>query len=207
MVPSDSALSSYIYIYNENKNGYTDAELARMINYSMSPFELVQEYSYFVTTNKAVTNKYLVILAIMFSLFAVFLIIRYRFFGFLSLLSLLFFIFILLTAIIALGIKITPIVAIAIIVSVIVAFDLIHNTLDSMKKAINEGSNASKAIAKARKTTLIPSLDVIFVLLVYSIFNIYINLSQNYAISLILFASSIISLAISIILNTLILRS
>lgn len=207
MVPSDSALSSYIYIYNENKNGYTDAELARIINYSMSPFELVQEYSYFVTTNKAVTNKYLVILAIMFSLFAVFLIIRYRFFGFLSLLSLLFFIFILLTAIIALGIKITPIVAIAIIVSVIVAFDLIHNTLDSMKKAINEGSNASKAIAKARKTTLIPSLDVIFVLLVYSIFNIYINLSQNYAISLILFASSIISLAISIILNTLILRS
>ena len=207
MVPQNSAVNSYINIFNENKAGYTDAELAAAINYSMAPFDLTLEYSYYETTNFSNVNRYLIVLSILYALFSVFLIIRYRLYGLVSIITLAFFLFILLTIIAALNIFISPIIALTIIVSFVLAFELIHNLLDSFKKEIQDGANTTKAISKIIKTALIPSLDSIFSIIVLSIFAIYLNTLYSTPIGIILFTSIVINFAIAVIMQYLIMRN
>ena len=206
-VPSNSSLSSHIFLPNENKNGYSDEQVASAINYAMSPFELTEEYTYYITTSFAATNKYLIVLGALYAMFAVFLLVRYRFFGLIAAISIAFFIVIVLTTFVALGILITPIIAITIIVALILAFDLIHNFLDNIKRDIQEGGNAIKAINKSTKTSLITSLDAIVSLIIMAIFATYISVSYSNAIGVSLFIVIFSCFFIASILNTLLLHS
>ena len=207
MVPQNSAVNSFIYLFNENKGGHTDAELAAAINYSMSPFELAVEYSYYEKTNFSNINKYLIVLSILYSLFAVFLALKYRLYGLVSIVTLAFFVFVLLSIIVSLNIFINPIVALTILVAFIIAFNIINNFLDSFKKEIQDGANATKATSKIIKTALIPSLDSVFSMVILSIFSIYLNSLYSTPIGIILFTAITVMFAIVVILNYLILRS
>ncbi|WP_412031400.1 protein translocase subunit SecDF [Metamycoplasma buccale] len=198
---------SSIWLVNENKNGYTDSELASAINYSMAPFELVEQSSYFITTNSSATNRYLVVLGIIYSLFAIFLIARYRLFGLLSMTTIAFFVFMLLVIIAAFNIHISPIIAIAIIIALIIVFDLIHNQLDIFRKEVMNGSNASKAISKSIKTTLISSLDSVVGIIILSLLSIFISVSYSTIIGMTMFTSIVLCFLIAIILQTVVLRN
>ena len=89
----------------------------------------------------------------------------------------------------------------------ILAFDLIHNFLDNIKRDIQEGGNAIKAINKSTKTSLITSLDAIVSLIIMAIFATYISVSYSNAIGVSLFIVIFSCFFIASILNTLLLHS
>ncbi|AWX69224.1 protein translocase subunit SecDF [[Mycoplasma] anseris] len=198
---------SSIYLLNDNKHGYTDHELASAINFAMSPFEFKEEQSHFLTTNSKSTNKYFVVIMIIFALIAIYLLVRYRLFGFVSIVTLGFFVFLLFIVLAALNIFISPILAITIIASLIIAFLLISNQLNHFKKEILDGSNAIKAISKSIKHTVISSMDSIAAGIVSVLFAIFISVSYSTSIGMLFFVSMLLSFFIIIILQTLLLRS
>ncbi|TPR54086.1 protein translocase subunit SecDF [Metamycoplasma neophronis] len=198
---------SSFYIFNNNEHGPTDKEVASAINYSYAPFQLSNDYSYFVTTNVKARNKYLIVIAALFAMFAVFLIIKYRLFGLVSALTLALFTFVFMAIVTAFNIYINPIVAFVLIIACFFAFDLMHNQLDIFKKETLDGANANKSINKATKNGLISGLDVSFGMLVIAILGIYINVSYLNTLSIIMFISIFVSLIIAMLINTWLLRS
>ncbi|MDD1373114.1 protein translocase subunit SecDF [Metamycoplasma hyosynoviae] len=206
MIPSNSVLDTKIFIYNENKDGYTDVELASAINFSLLPFTLKSQHSYFITDASA-KNKFLVVIAILYSLFAVFLIARYRFFGLVAAVSIAFFIFMVIVVLTLLNIFISSIIAFTIIVLLLLVMDLINNQLSIIKKEIQKGSNATKAVGKSAKYSLFSSLDTTFISIVGAILLIYISVSYSTVIGITIFTTTIIGFVIIGLIQTLILKS
>ncbi|AWX42823.1 bifunctional preprotein translocase subunit SecD/SecF [Metamycoplasma cloacale] len=198
---------SAIYLLNDNKNGYTDEELATAINYGVAPFEYVLQSSYFIETNSTNVNKYLVVFAILFALMSIYLIIRYRLLGFISSLTILFLTFILLVVFTILNIFITPIIGLTILISIIMAFMLIMHHMNVYRKEIMEGSNAVKSISKSTQKSLITSIDSTAILILAIFMSIFISISYSTIIALIFFTSIMISFVASSMLNTYLIRN
>ncbi|RMA78648.1 SecD/SecF fusion protein [Metamycoplasma subdolum] len=198
---------SSIYIINSNKNGYTDKELANAINYSMAPFELKEQYTYYQTTSSKATNKYLIVLGTLYAMFAVFLVLRYRIFGIVAAVTLAFLLFILLVFTTAFTIHVSPIIALVLMLVFVMSFDLVHNQLDTFKKEKNEGANATKAVNKTLKTTVISSLDAIAALILSSISAIYIGVSYSKITGMLFFSALLIMFLLGIIIQSLLMRS
>ncbi|MBN0970768.1 protein translocase subunit SecDF [Mycoplasma phocoeninasale] len=206
LLSPDKSESSF-YLINRNEHGLTDEAIADSINYSYLPFNFIKEYSYFNVNQSNHKNSYLIVIAILFSLFALFLISKYRLLGFISIISLGFFIFVFLSIITAFNISITPIIAFAVIFMIFVVFELINNKLSIFKKEVNEGSNANKAINKLAKHGFIVGLDSVAILIISSIIAIFISFLYVNTLGIIIFIGSLLALFITVIINTVMLKS
>ncbi|ACF07257.1 bifunctional preprotein translocase subunit SecD/SecF [Metamycoplasma arthritidis] len=202
-----TAVETTMFIPNNNKDGYTDDQLANMINYAMAPFSLEEESTHFMTTSSTATNRYLIVLAILYSLFAVFLISRFRLFGLLAAICLAFFVFVTFVIVVALEIFISVIVALTIIVALILAFMLIFNQLNIFKNELKRGSNVAKSAMRSLKSSLLGSFDSTVSLIILLIFGIFISTSYSTIAGIIIFIAIVSGFLIANVLQMLLLRN
>ncbi|QKX41037.1 peptide transporter [Metamycoplasma hominis] len=195
---------SSFYLANENLEGLSDEYIAAAINYSYAPFKLTKTYNYFLTGSSTNQNRYLAVLAILFSLFAVFLIAKYRLYGIISSICLAFMIFVFLSIITSFNIYITGAVAFTFLVSTFLTFLMIWQILRRLDKEVNSGSNGIKATNKSLRFGIISTLDIAFALIVVSIFTIFIKTSYLNAMGIMLFIGLVSGLIIGVLVNALI---
>ncbi|PZW01413.1 protein translocase subunit SecDF [Metamycoplasma auris] len=209
---------SIFYLINNSPNGYSNRQLASLINFSYTPFLLekvdistkTENDSLFVNKVNKPTyqyDSYILVIVIIFALMSIFLGIKYRLLGAISVVVMAFLLFVLLSIIVAFGVVINSLIAITIISMLFVVFILVTKKLQIFEKEIFDGSSTSKAMNKANKKSVLSSLDLLATLGISSIIAFYLNVNHSSTIGAIIGIASLLILAIITGLYTLVIRS
>ncbi|ENY68680.1 Protein-export membrane protein [Metamycoplasma auris 15026] len=217
---SSNKRDSVFYLINNSANGYSNKQLASLINFSYTPFILEKletkdanglvaenKENKFVTKPKFQYDSYILAIVIVFALMALFLGIKYRLLGVISIVAMAFLLFVLLSIIVAFGVIINSLIAITIISMLFVVFVLVTKKLQIFEKEILDGFGTAKSMSKANKKSILSGLDLLAVLGISSIIAFYLNINHSATIGAIIGITALLALGIIVGLYTLVIRS
>ncbi|MBN4089500.1 peptide transporter [Mycoplasma enhydrae] len=204
---SSQKRDSVFYLINNSPNGYSNSQLASLINFSYTPFTLTKQFSYYELKPVYKFDSFVLAIVILYTTLALYLIIKHRMMGAISSIAMAFLLFVFLSIITAFGLAINSLVVISIMLIMFVAFNIIAKKLQIFSKEMLEGANPNKAINRATKKTFISGLDVVAIMGLGAIITYYLNVNHSSTIGALVGIGVLLIGLILIGLNTIVLRA